>query len=79
MEPTKEQQIDIHQTQAITCDECSNETFRPIIFLRKVSQFISPDGKEHLWPLDSMECTKCGHINKQFNPVPKIENENGKN
>ena len=81
MESNNEQQVNlnIQDTQAIVCEECESQAFRPVVFLRKVSRFVSPDGQEHLWPLDSMECAKCGHINKQFNPVPKIENENGKN
>ena len=64
--------IDINQTTAIKCDECDNETFRAVTFLRKVSKLISPDGQEHLWPLESMACDKCGHINKEYNPTNKI-------
>jgi uncharacterized Zn finger protein len=68
--------LNIEQTTSITCEKCSNETFRPVVFLRKVSRFVSPDGEEHLWPLDSMECSKCGHINKEFNPTPITETKN---
>jgi hypothetical protein len=63
---------------AIACEECGNEGFRPIVFLRKISRFISPDGQEHIVPLESMECAKCNHINKEFNPIPKKEKENDK-
>ncbi len=61
--------IDITKTLAITCDGCGNETFRPVFFLRKVSRFVSPDGQDHVIPMDSMECAKCGHINNDFNPM----------
>tara|TARA_R100000655_G_scaffold96476_1_gene138968 strand:+ start:150 stop:377 length:228 start_codon:yes stop_codon:yes gene_type:complete len=64
--------IDINQTTAITCDECGNETFIAVTFLRKVSRLISPDGQDHLWPLESMACAKCGHVNKEYDPTNKI-------
>ncbi len=64
--------IDINQTTAIKCEECDNETFIAVTFLRKVSRLISPDGQDHLWPLESMACAKCGHVNKEYNPTNKI-------
>tara|TARA_R100000655_G_scaffold42951_1_gene79011 strand:+ start:688 stop:915 length:228 start_codon:yes stop_codon:yes gene_type:complete len=64
--------IDINQTTAIVCEECDNETFIAVTFLRKVSRLISPDGQDHLWPLESMACAKCGHVNKEYNPTNKI-------
>tara|TARA_R110000751_G_scaffold34323_3_gene85095 strand:+ start:828 stop:1049 length:222 start_codon:yes stop_codon:yes gene_type:complete len=67
------QQIDFSQTTEIKCEECENLTFRPVLFLRKVSQFISPDGQDHTIPMESMECAKCGHINKEFNPTPPVK------
>ncbi len=64
--------IDINQTTEVKCEECENETFVAITFLRKVSKLISPDGQDHLWPLESMACAKCGHVNKEYNPTNKI-------
>ena len=61
--------LDILQTTGIACEECGNETFRPVFFLRKVSRFVSPDGQDHVIPMDSMECANCGHINNEFNPM----------
>ena len=71
-----QQQIDFNTTTAVKCDECDNSTFRPVVFLRKVSRLVSPDGQDHLIPLESMECSKCGHINKEFNPNPNIIKNN---
>ncbi len=62
----KQMNVDIDSTQEIICDECSHNVFRPAFFLRKVSRFISPDGQDRLLPLDTMECSKCGNINKEF-------------
>lgn len=68
-------QIDFNQTLALKCDECSNPTFRPVVFLRRVSRLVSPDGQDHVIPLESMECAKCGHVNRDFNPNPNIVKE----
>jgi ribosomal protein S27E len=70
----QEQQIniDINQTTEVKCEECENNTFVAVTFLRKVSRLISPDGQDHLWPLETMACAKCGHVNKEFNPTNKI-------
>lgn len=61
--------LDIKNTLGLCCEKCGNETFRPVFFLRKVSRFVSPDGQDHVIPMDSMECAKCGHINDDFNPL----------
>ena len=37
---------------------------------------MSPDGQDRLLPLDTMECSKCGNINKEFQATttkPKIK------
>lgn len=62
--------LDINSTTEITCENCGNNTFRPIFFLRKLSRFLSPDGNDKVIPIDSLACLKCGHVNKDFNPVP---------
>tara|TARA_R110000751_G_scaffold270703_1_gene370490 strand:+ start:224 stop:487 length:264 start_codon:yes stop_codon:yes gene_type:complete len=62
----KQMEVDIDSTTAIVCDECNHNVFRPAFFLRKVSRFVSPDGQDRLLPLDTMECSKCGNINKEF-------------
>ena len=63
---SKQMNIDIDSTLEIVCDECGHNVFRPGFFLRKVSRFISPDGQDRLLPLDTMECSKCLNINKEF-------------
>jgi len=68
--------LDINNTTEIKCENCGNNTFRPIFFLRKLSRLISPDGNERLVPIDSLACLKCDHVNKDFSPIttePKTE------
>jgi hypothetical protein len=68
-----QQQIDITKTLPIVCGDCGCPTFRPVVFLRRVSRLVSPDGQDHIIPLESMECSKCGHINEEFNPSPIVK------
>ncbi len=65
-------QVDASITTAITCDECKAEKFRPVMFIRRLSALASPDGNEHLIPVEAFECTACGHVNDQFNPLKNI-------
>jgi hypothetical protein len=70
----KQMNVDIDSTLEIVCDECGHNVFRPAFFLRKVSRFISPDGQDRLLPLDTMECSKCLNINKEFQAAaPKVK------
>jgi len=75
-----EQQMnfDLNNTTPILCENCGNNTFRPIFFLRKISRFLSPDGNDRVIPMDSLACLKCDHVNKDFNPVP-LENNTKEN
>lgn len=58
--------IDLNSTTEISCNECGNNTFKPIFFLRKLSRFVSPDGNDRVIPVDSLACEKCGHVNEEF-------------
>jgi hypothetical protein len=75
-----EQQMnfDLNNTTPILCENCGNNTFRPIFFLRKISRFLSPDGNDRVIPMDSLACLKCDYVNKDFNPVP-LENNTKEN
>jgi len=69
--------VDIDSTIEIVCDECGHNVFKPAFFLRKVSRFISPDGKDRLLPLDTMACNNCGNINNEFQTAkPKTTKTN---
>ena len=60
--------ISLDKTTAITCDECGCETFTQVTFLRKVSKFITGTDQDALIPIPSFACTKCGHVNEEFQP-----------
>jgi hypothetical protein len=63
--------VDLNSTTEIKCENCGNDTFIPIFYLRKVSKLISPDGNDRILPIDTLACLKCNHVNKDFIPVPK--------
>tara|TARA_R110000765_G_scaffold110863_1_gene202379 strand:- start:287 stop:502 length:216 start_codon:yes stop_codon:yes gene_type:complete len=56
--------VDLDQTTGLECDECKNETFTQIFYIRKLSALLSPAGKESLIPVNTFACAKCGHVNE---------------
>jgi len=58
--------ITLDRTLPIVCEECQNETFNNITFLREVSKFITGTEQDTLIPIQTFACTKCGHINERF-------------
>jgi hypothetical protein len=71
---SQQQNIDINSTTEIACEECGNNTFKPIFFMRKLSRFLSPDGNDRIIPIDSLACVKCDHVNTNFNPISQLNN-----
>ena len=60
--------ISLDKTTSIVCEECSNESFIQVTFLRKVSKFIAGTDQDALIPIPSFSCAKCGHVNAEFLP-----------
>ena len=58
--------IDFNQTTAETCEKCNNDTFIQVYRVRKLSALLSPAAKETLIPIQLFACSKCGHINDDF-------------
>ena len=58
--------VDISQTTPVFCEECKNDTFIPAFKMRKMSALLSPTGQPTMIPMQVFACTKCGHINKEF-------------
>ena len=66
--------IDFSQTMPEVCESCKNDTFIPAFKMRKLSALLSPAGKETMVPVNVFACAKCGHINEEF--LPKLKEEN---
>lgn len=60
--------VSLDQTTPIACEECSAETFTQVVFLRKVSRFVIGTQQDGLTPIPSFACSKCGHVNEEFQP-----------
>lgn len=60
--------FDLNSTTEIVCEECNNNTFKPIFYLRRLSGLLAPDGNSRVIPLDTLACLKCGHVNADFKP-----------
>lgn len=60
--------ISLDKTTPIVCDECGCESFVQVTFIRKVSKFIAGTDQDALVPIPSFACSKCGHVNKEFQP-----------
>lgn len=72
------QGIDLRMTTAITCEACGNHTFTPGYFLRRLSGLVSPDGNDQVVPVDTLMCSKCGHVNDDYNTHKKLQEEENK-
>jgi len=64
----------IRQSKTITCD-CGGILFRSGLIFKKISQFVSPTGKEELYPMELLICEKCGKVPTEFNTQNIIPNE----
>jgi hypothetical protein len=56
----------IRQSKNLTCD-CGGILFKEGVVIKKISQFISPTGKEEVFPLEVLICEKCGKVPNEFN------------
>lgn len=60
--------VDVAQLPWAEC-ECGNKLFVPGMMFKRMSQLISPTGKEELIPVEVLVCTKC-------NKVPSVAQKN---
>tara|TARA_R110001599_G_scaffold10038_1_gene49695 strand:+ start:179 stop:394 length:216 start_codon:yes stop_codon:yes gene_type:complete len=56
--------VDFDKTTGLKCDECKNETFVQVFYIRKLSALLSPSGEESLIPVPTFACAECGHVNE---------------
>ena len=61
--------ISLDKTTPVSCDECENDTFLQVVFLREVSKFIAGTDQDALIPIPTFACANCGHVNEKY--VPK--------
>jgi hypothetical protein len=49
---------------------CEAETFREVVYIRRVSKLITGAPNDSYLPIPVFQCSVCSHINKEF--IPKI-------
>lgn len=64
--------LDIASLPDVICESCDNDSFMPAMLMKKVSALLSESGKPGYFPINVFACTKCGHVNKEFNPLSKL-------
>ena len=64
----QEQQINVNLKDAedIKGGEGENLYFIPVVRVKRISPLMSPSGEEMLAPIQTFQCSSCGHVNKQF-------------
>lgn len=60
--------INLENTSSIKCKSCENEIFHEALFLRRISKFLSPTGKEEIIPISIFVCDKCGDVFTELLP-----------
>jgi len=60
--------VDITQTQSVTCDECGGVYFEQALVIRKASGLLTGQSKPSYIPIPVFKCTGCGHVNTEFIP-----------
>jgi|TARA_R110001592_G_scaffold141074_3_gene362377 hypothetical protein len=60
--------VDITQTQSVTCEKCGGVYFEQGLILRKASGILTGTGKTSYIPIPVFNCRDCGHVNEEFRP-----------
>lgn len=65
---TVKMNITLDKTTSIICENCNNDTFQQVLFLRKASKFITGTPQDALMPIPTFACLNCNHVNNEFKP-----------
>ena len=66
----QQQQVNIAVTLPVVCEECDNETFKDIMYMRKESRLASGLPMDRMVPVQLIACEKCGALAEDFIPAP---------
>lgn len=57
----------VKDAKQVTCD-CGGAMFTEKMMFKRISSFISPTGKEELYPVQVIVCDACGKVPSELNP-----------
>jgi uncharacterized Zn finger protein len=60
--------VDLSQTSPVVCEECKGTYFEQALVIRRVSAFLTGQGKPGFVPIPIFKCSECGHVNNEFIP-----------
>jgi hypothetical protein len=64
----------IKDAKQVTCD-CGGAMFTEKMMFKRISSFISPTGKEELYPVQVIVCDACGKVPRALNPYDMVAEE----
>jgi uncharacterized Zn finger protein len=67
---SQQQQVNISSTFPVVCEECGNETFKEVMYMRKESRLASGLPMDRMVPIQLIACEKCGALSEDFIPAP---------
>jgi uncharacterized Zn finger protein len=62
----QQMRVGLDNSTPIVCESCSNSTFKEASYLRKISRLLTGSAEDMIVPVPTFICTKCGHVNEQF-------------
>jgi uncharacterized Zn finger protein len=74
--PNLNTRIGLDNSTEIVCESCGNNTFTDVLYLRKVSKLLTGSQDDMVVPLPAFACSKCGHINPEFQIEENSLNKN---
>lgn len=58
--------IPLSKTTPVVCESCGNDTFKQVIYVRKVSKFLAGSPQDIIKPFPTFACDKCDFVNEDF-------------
>jgi hypothetical protein len=58
--------IPLSKTTPVVCESCGNDTFKQVIYVRKVSKFLIGSPEDIIKPVPTFACDKCNFVNEDF-------------
>lgn len=58
--------ITLDNSDAIICEECQNDTFIEVSYVRRISKLLIGAPEDMITNIPAFACSKCHHVNKQF-------------
>lgn len=58
--------VGLENSTPIVCEECGNQTFKEVTYLRRISKILTGSQDDMIVPIPAFACSSCNHINDQF-------------